>query len=190
MDENNDDIILENDVENESDETSLKDKLKKLRGDLQACQKEKVDYLAGWQRAKADFINARRDEEKVRMEFIKYSTEKVLKEILPVLDSLEMALKQKANLPPEAFTSFQQIHGQLLSILKINGVAPIESVEEKFDPIYHEAIGQMETDSEEKDGIVLEEAQKGYMIHDRVLRPAKVKVGVYSTLSPPYQGGE
>src|SRR3989344_9348112 len=79
------------------EEEGLKDKLKKMREDLKACRKEKDDYLAGWQRAKADFINARKDEEKNRETFVKFAQATVLLEFLKIVDSLEMAMK---HLPP------------------------------------------------------------------------------------------
>jgi len=70
-----DEEIIENEV---VEEEGLGDKLKKLREELKLCHKEKSEYLAGWQRAKADFINARKDEEKARAEFAKFAAEKVL----------------------------------------------------------------------------------------------------------------
>lgn len=153
------------------EENGLNDKLKKLREELKICQAEKSDYLAGWQRSKADFINARRDEEKARAEFAKYATEKVLREILPVVDSLEKISGADGT----------AIYKQLSDILRKEGVAEIEAKGKRFDPAYHEALGQIETDKKEEDGVVLEELQKGYMLHDRVLRPSKVRVGIHKT---------
>lgn len=166
-----DENILEEDYEIAGEENSLQDKLKKLREELNACRKEKADYLAGWQRAKADFINARQDEEKSRMDFVKYASEKVLREMLALADSLEIS--GNADCKP--------IYNQLLDILKKHGVAKMEAMEVKFDPVYHEALEQIEVLEQEKNGIVLEELQKGYMLYDKVLRPTKVKVGIYKS---------
>lgn len=160
----NEEIVDEEIVE----ESGMREKLKKLRDELSICQKEKAEYLAGWQRAKADFINARKDEEKARWEFAKFAGEKVLKEMLAVADSLEMAGKEMGPM-----------YAQLREILKKDGVEAIEAKNARFDPLYHEALEQVEVSEKEKDGAVLEELQKGYKIYDRVLRPAKVKVGVY-----------
>lgn len=160
--EENDEIV---------EETGLTEKLKKLREELKTCQKEKADYLAGWQRAKADFINARKDEEKARAEFAKFAAEKVLREMLAVADSLELA--GGAN---------GAIYAQLREILKREGVEPIEAEGAQFDPLHHDALEQIEVSEKEKDGMVLEEMQKGYAIFDRVLRPAKVKVGIYKNI--------
>src|SRR3989344_9110998 len=157
---------MDDDVEiiNEGDDESAKDKLKKLRDELKICKKERDDYLAGWQRAKADFINARRDEEKDRAEFTKFAAEKVLLEILAVADSLE--LSGNADSKP--------IYNQLMDILKKEGVEPIEALGKKFNPLEHEALDKKEVLDEKEDNMVVEELQKGYMIHNRVLRPSKV----------------
>ena len=160
-----DEIIAEEEVEAEE---VCAVKLKKLREELKTCETQKGEYLAGWQRAKADFINARRDEEKTRTEFIKYSAEKVLREILAVADSLELAGDGKGP-----------IYAQLLEILKREGITQIEAGGKKFDPMYHEALLQIEVKEKEKDGVIIEELQKGYRVYDRVLRPSKVKVGIY-----------
>lgn len=164
-----DEEIIEEEV---IEEEGFKDKLNKLREALKLCQKEKAEYLAGWQRAKADFINARKDEERARMEFLKYAAEKVLREMLAVVDSLEIA--GAASAP---------IYAQLREILKREGALPIEARNAKFDPYFHEALEQVEVSEKEKDGIVIEELQKGYMIYDRVLRPSKVKVGHYEQVT-------
>ncbi len=151
------------------EEEGLNDKLKKLREELKSCRKEKTEYLAGWQRAKADFINRGKDDEKARGEFAKFASERVLREMLEVADSLELA--GSADCKPS--------YNQLIDILKKEGVEPIKASGEKFDPMYHEALEQVEVSEKEKDGVVLEELQRGYTIYDRVLRPSKVKVGAY-----------
>ena len=156
------------------EEEGLGEKIKKLRTELKRCKLEKAEYLAGWQRAKADFINARKDEERARAEFLKYSEERTLYDILAVADSLELALKLK---PSEGM---EQIYSQLGEFLKSHGVMPIESAGEKFNPIEHEALEKEEVEEEARDNIVLEELQKGWRLYDRVLRAAKVKVGVLS----------
>ncbi|MBI2610026.1 nucleotide exchange factor GrpE [Candidatus Giovannonibacteria bacterium] len=155
------------------EEEGLKEKLKKIRRELELCRKEKEEYLAGWQRAKADFINARKDEEKNRVNLFHYAKEESIKDFLLIADSLELATRSK---PSEGMS---QIHAQLIEILKRNGVEPIECVGAKFDPEEHEALEKMEVAEELKDEIVLEEFQKGYRLGDKILRPAKVKVGEY-----------
>ncbi len=151
----------------------IQEKLKKMREDLKACRKEKDEYLAGWQRAKADFINARKDEDKAKESFIKFAEAGLLNDFLAVADSLEMAEKHAKN------DGAREIFSQFKEILKKHGVIPIETSGKKFNPMEHEAIEKIETGEEGKDGEIIEELQKGWYLHDRVLRPAKVKVGNY-----------
>ncbi|QQG42313.1 MAG: nucleotide exchange factor GrpE [Candidatus Giovannonibacteria bacterium] len=167
--QNEKDDIIESEV---VEEDGLGDKLKKLREELKVCQKEKAEYLAGWQRAKADFINARKDEEKARAEFAKFAGERILREMLAVADSL---------LARRSFSEGGEdpIYNQLLDILKREGVEQIEANGGRFDPMYHEALERVGVSERERDGVIIEELQKGYMIYNRVLRPSKVKVGVY-----------
>ena len=181
-------------LENEPEiveEEELGEKVKKLRGELKGCRLEKAEYLAGWQRAKADFINARKDEERAREEFLKYAEEKTLYDILAVADSLELALKLKPARPAGGPSEgMEQIYSQLREFLKSHGVMPIESAGETFDPIEHEALEKEEVTEEARDNIVLEELQKGWRLYDRVLRPAKVKVGVLSANGGSASGGK
>jgi len=155
------------------EEEGLKEKIKKLRKELESCRKEKEEYLAGWQRAKADFINARKEEERSREALLKFAEERILREFLTITDSLELALKLK---PAEGL---EQIYSQFRELLKQHGAIPIESAGKKFNPLEHESLEEEEVLEETKDNLVLEELQKGWMLHERVLRPAKVKVGVY-----------
>jgi len=152
------------------EETAL-EKIKKLKVKLKGVEKEKSEYLAGWQRAKADFINARKDEERARADFLDYAKEAILRGFLQVTDSMELALK--AKLP-----GVGEIYSQMKDILKTYGVWQIACLGQKFNPAQHEAIAEEEVSEEDKDGVVAEEFQKGWMINDKVLRPAKVKIGV------------
>ena len=91
----NEDDIIEEDIIIEEDESSLQDKIKKLQEKLKGCNKEKEEYLAGWQRAKADFINARREEEEKRRDLIKFSEEDIINELLVLTDGFEAAFNNK-----------------------------------------------------------------------------------------------
>jgi molecular chaperone GrpE len=165
--------ILEPDEELVEEE-GLKDKLKKMRDELKQCRKEKDEYLAGWQRAKADFINARKDDEKVREEFLKFASAGVLSDFLEVADAFIEALKMK---PGE---DLERIYSKFEEVMKRNGIEVVECDGMKFDPSLHEALEQEEVDDEKKDGTILEEMQRGYKLRGQVLRAAKVKVGVLS----------
>ena len=113
----------------EEGEGDFREKIKKIREELKVCRKEKEEYLAGWQRAKADFINARKDEEKLRENFLKFAEENLLREFLTIADSPELAIKLR---PSEGV---EQIYSQLRGLLKKYGVSPIESLGKKFDVI-------------------------------------------------------
>ncbi|MEK9175046.1 MAG: nucleotide exchange factor GrpE [Patescibacteria group bacterium] len=151
---------------------SIEEQIKKLKERLKICQKEKGEYLDGWQRAKADFINARRDEEKRIENYTRYAKAEILNEFLTLADTIDIA--QKHTKSEEIIPVYQQ----LADILKKQGVQPIACVGQAFNPELHEAIMQTEVESEDEDNIIAEEIQKGYMIADRVLRPSKVKVGI------------
>jgi len=178
-DENDIEIIPakgDDDIEpsEEGDESDFKNRLKKVKDELKSCQKEKEEYLAGWQRAKADFINARKDEEKRMEEFAKFANKSILINFLQVADSVDMALRHGES------EGMRQIKSQFFEILKRGGVEEIDSSPgKKFDPGEHEAIEEYIVETESKDGVIIDELQRGYKLFNRVLRPAKVKVGVY-----------
>lgn len=143
--------------------------IEKLKKQLQECQKLRDEYLAGWQRSRADFLNYKKEEMTRVGDVLKYANEGLVLKMLPLLDNFDVALK---NLPDEGFS---QIRRQFQAFLKEQGIEEIKAVGEKFDPNLHEAVEEVEAEDKES-GIILEEIQKGYKINGRVLRPAKVKV--------------
>lgn len=155
-------------IENEEDANEPESKIKKLKEQLKKCKKEKEDYLHGWQRAKADFVNARKDEEKRRAEFVRLSNQFLLTDILPVFDSFELALRNSND------KGVYMIKNQMKDILKGYGLEEIKAEGKKFSPEFHESVEEVE--SKEKSGEVVEEIQKGYTLHGKVLRPARVKI--------------
>jgi len=155
---------------NESGAVEAKDKLKKLKEKLEQCQKEKQDNLAGWQRSQADFINYRRRQEEQMSEWSKMFGEGLLRDILPVLDTLDASISHSG----ESENGLVGVHNQLMKILVKHGLVEMKSVGEKFNPEYHEAIEQVEGKGEE--GIIAETVQKGYLLNGKVLRIAKAKV--------------
>lgn len=167
----------------EDEEMSLPDeadKLKKMRDKLKVCEEEKRGYLDGWQRAQADGINYKKDEGKRLEDLGRFITQSMLQDLLPVLDSFDMALRSLQQ--PVASSQSNQleqgvlmIRSQLTDIFKKRGVAQIEVTPgEKFDPEKHESIGEVE--SEKPTGTVAEEVQKGYTLAGRVIRPARVRL--------------
>lgn len=125
------------------------------------------------QRVQADFENYKKVVEKEKGEFVKYSTEKLIINLLPVLDSFELALKSPAD--KEKFVKgVELIFSQLYSIMEQEGIQPIKAVGQHFDPYKHEVLMK---EKSEKDDVILEELQKGYTLNGKVIRHSKVKIG-------------
>jgi len=140
---------------------------------LEKCEKEKEEYLNGWKRAKADLINYKKEESERTQRLIDYNTEKIVMEILPIMDSFNVALKE-LNEEDSFVKGFQQIESFLVKFLKDKEVNEIECLGKQFDPFFHEAVEMIEKEGES--GTIIEIFQKGYMIKDKVLRPVKVKI--------------
>lgn len=154
-----------------------KNNLKALKKKLKECEKFKQEYLAGWQRARADFLNYKKDEEQRIKRFLELEREGFILELLPLLDSFEKAKKElPENLKDNDYIKgFLQIYQQFWDFLKKEGVERIESLGKKFNPNFHEAVGEVKEESKEP-SIIVEEIQAGYKLKEKLLRPAKVKV--------------
>jgi molecular chaperone GrpE len=128
-------------------------------------------------RTQAEFDNYRKRIERERLETIERAAESVLRDVLPVVDDLERALD--AEVGNEAAASYRQgvelIHRQLTDLLTRRGVKPIEALGTDFDPHLHQAVSS-EPVPGAREGEVVEELRRGYMLGDRLLRPAMVKV--------------
>lgn len=187
-DEDEDIVIEEASEDGDSEEASNPAAaLKKLREKLKVCQTERQEFLETSQRLKADYVNLRRDEEKRRVEMSQYAKANMLVELLDLADTFDMAFANK-----EAWESVNEnwrkgveyIHAKLLGIFEQNGLVLIDPLGAEFNPAEHHAVGFVPIDPTSPDGFrgtmdnkVLEVVQKGYKLNDRVLRPAKVKVG-------------
>ena len=128
-------------------------------------------------RVQADYDNFRRRSRLEKEEFAKYASQKLIEQLLPVFDNFDRALAAgKDNKDPEAFMKgVDMIFRQFAAVFEGEGVKPIEAVGQPFNPEYHQAIMQVESE-EHEEGIVVEEVQKGYMMKDKVIRPTMVKV--------------
>ncbi|MGN7765252.1 nucleotide exchange factor GrpE [Paenibacillus sp. 22594] len=137
------------------------------------------EYQGRALRVQADFDNFRRRTQKEKEELAQYATAKLVGELIPVLDNFERAIATAPASPEfEAFNKgVNMIFQQLEGVLKSEGLAAMESVGQPFNPEYHQAIMQVESE-EHEEGIVTEEVQKGYLLKDKVLRPAMVKVSM------------
>jgi len=137
-----------------------------------------VEYQDKMLRLQADFENTRKRLEKDKLDFVKFANEGILSELLNILDDLErtVELAQSHHQDLQAFLKgVEMILAHLYEMLKDYGVKPIEAEGKLFDPHYHEALMQIEN-KELPEHTVVEELQKGYLLNDRVIRTAKVKV--------------
>ena len=145
--------------------------IEEIQQKLEEAEKKSAEYLAGWQRARADFLNYKKEEMERIENFMKYSVEEIVLKLLPILDSFNLALNQTENKDE----GFLQIKKQLEDFLKGFGVEEVKTIGEKFDPNFHEAIDTIESEGKES-GTIVEESQKGYIMNGKLIRPAKVKV--------------
>lgn len=145
--------------------------------ELAALRAELEEQQQRLLRAQADFDNFRRRTQKEKEELGKYASAKLITELLPVIDNFERALasgEQGTDVASYA-KGVEMIFRQLEGVLGAEGLKAMETVGEHFNPEFHQAIMQVESD-EHEEGVVVEEVQKGYMLKDKVLRPAMVKV--------------
>lgn len=149
------------------------------------AQKTSSDYFDQMLRIQAEFENYRKRVTKEKSEFFKYANEKIISEILPILDNFQRALDAleehvtKEN--HKFFEGVEMIYRQLKNLMESQGVKQIESVGKPFDPSVHHAVQVVETDETAQDTVV-QELAKGYILNDRVIRAATVIV------SKPKQG--
>jgi len=135
---------------------------------------QKIDELTDTlKRLQAEFENFKKRIDKEKTDFVKYANADMIAQMLPVLDSFEIALKNATD-KEKFIEGIKMIYAQFHSILEAEGLKPIKSSGEKFDPYKHEVLLKEESDKPE--GTVLEEFQKGYMLNDKILRFSKVKI--------------
>lgn len=177
---------MSNGEEKQTSETEETEK-EKIKNELAECKRQRDEYLAGWQRAKADFLNYKKEEAERLGEFARYHQTELISELIRILDSFDLALlamkktgrTTENNAPPAEDDSIEKgiymIRAQLEDVLKKQGLSRIEvETGTEFNPAIMEAIA--ETESELPAGKVVEEIEAGYYLYDRVLRPARVKV--------------
>jgi molecular chaperone GrpE len=136
-------------------------------------QKLRDQYL----RSRADFDNFRKRVEREKAEFFRYALADTLREVLPTLDNFERALGADAGAGEDFRKGVEMIYKQLAEVLERAGLKAIDPAGEPFDPMFHEAIARHETTDVEPH-VVVDVLQKGYLLHDRLLRPAMVRVSV------------
>lgn len=144
--------------------------LKKLK---EKCE----EYLNGWKRAKADYSNLKKENEKKSIELVRFANAALVLEVLPIYDNMKLAAKHIPENEKEKdwVKGVVQIKKQFREFLKDLNIEEIKTVGEKFDPELHEAVAHEEKDDFEKD-VVFEEVSAGYQMYDKTLMAAKVKV--------------
>jgi len=152
--------------------------LDELKLELESVRQEAQDNYDKYLRASAELDNVRKRTAREIEDFRKFAVEKVVAELLPVVDNLERAIHSSDNNEKDVDGFVEGVDLVLKDLLKVFdkfGVKPIESLEKPFDPTFHQAVMQEESTSQ-PNNTVISELQKGYLIHDRLLRPAMVVV--------------
>ncbi|MEI6810674.1 MAG: nucleotide exchange factor GrpE [Candidatus Nomurabacteria bacterium] len=173
-----DDVSFE-DV-NEEGEVDTRTTIKKLREKIKKLEGEKQEYLDLSQRTRADYANFKKEVEANRLSDRKFATKRFIEELLPVLDSYDMA---KGNV--EAWGKVDQnwrvgieyIFGQLRTVLENEGVTQFGKVGDTFDPNLHESMEMINVENESENDKIIFVLQSGYRMNEIVLRPARVKTG-------------
>ncbi len=159
------------------EEKEINSEVKELKAKIEELQKKCKEYLAGWQRAKADYINREREIERERSEWIKFANLNLILEILPIYENFSQALKHKDN-NQDFIEGLEQIKKQFDDLFKKLGVEKIKTIGEKFDPEFHEVVERETTNSKEQttDNIITKEVSPGYTMNGKVIKVAKVIV--------------
>jgi molecular chaperone GrpE len=180
-------------LENQKENTErIKDKEKKeeensknleeLRKRIEKLEQEKQEYLNGWQRERADFLNYKKAEEKRFQEVVKFANERLIKSLIPVMDSLELAIEStnkdgKAQANDSYLKGLLLIYSQMKDLLEKEGVEVINPKKgEEVNPYFEEVISEVKT-TEVPENKIYQVLEKGYILRGKVIRPARVIVG-------------
>jgi molecular chaperone GrpE len=153
--------------------------------DVEKLRRENAELRDRSMRTLADFDNFRKRSERDRQDLRKYALVEPLRDFLNIVDNLDLALSA-AGSAEDLKRGVEMIHRQMLDLLRRNGVKEVKALGEPFDPAVHEAVSR-EEDSTVRTPTVTGEMRRGYSIHDRLLRPAMVKVSV--PVETPKAGG-
>ena len=164
-------------IDADSEASPEAEALANLKAEYEAYKAESEERHDQMLRTIAEFDNSRKRAEREKEESLKYALESFVKELVPTIDSIERAIQStKESQDFDALVEgVEMIHKGFLSAFEKRGVTPIEAVNELFDPMQHEAVMHVESE-DVPENRVIEEWQKGYMLHNRVIRPSMVSV--------------
>ncbi len=173
----NDDALPAFEGEQEMVEVISAEELETLRAELDESQAKAQEYLDGWQRARADFANYKKRVEREQAQAHQNAAASIFKRTLDALDDLDRALKNKPQGDEAAAwaAGIELVYRKFFAILEAEGVTLMQAEGEYFDPNLHEAIS-MEENPQFESGQIIEVIKNGYLLGDRVLRPATVRV--------------
>ncbi len=160
--------MADEEKEKELSEPTLAD----LKDQIAEMTSQRDEYLAGWQRSKADFINYKKEEMKKMEDIARYGNEDLIKDLISVMDNFDLALRTLEKAGPVE-KGIYLIRTQIDDILKKRGLVKIDlKPGDMFDPAVAEALS--EVDAEQPPGAIVQEIEPGYRLHEKVLRPARV----------------
>jgi len=147
--------------------------IEKLKKQVKEQEKQAQEYLAGWQRAKADYLNREKETEREKVDWVKFTNLDLILKLLPILDAFDYSLK---HIPKELKNNqwgkgTEQIKKQLDSFLKAQSIEKIKTKGQKFNPDLHEAVEKQGEKNQ-----IIKEIQAGYLLNDKVIRTAKVVI--------------
>ena len=142
-----------------------------LAEELEATRRERDEYLDALRRLKAEFENSRKRQERERTRILETASERLVVELLPVLDNLDRALEAEGDI----HEGVRAIRDQLITVLGKEGLLPVASDGQHFDPNVHEAV-MSQPSEEHEEGTILQTFQRGYLLSGKPIRPAKVVV--------------
>jgi molecular chaperone GrpE len=169
-------------VDEEIDSSAPEKKIKALKEKLSVCLTEKEGFLLGWQRERADFANFKKESTERETRRTEIAYEKIIEDIIPVLDSFSMAFANKEaweSVDKNWRAGVEYIHQQLSSALSSYGLEPFTDIGVPFDPLRHTAVDTKEVFNKEDDHTVVSVIQSGFMLKGKVFRPARVIIGEY-----------
>lgn len=181
------DIQLDEDLEIVAEDSAAEQAVSKvasLKKEIKALKAEKQEYLAGWQAARAELVNTKRRLEEEHKSSRAFMNAGLLEDMLPVIDSFAMAMNNTEaweKVDENWRRGIEYIRAQFEKVLEQYGVTHIEAEGASLDTSKHEPVEELSTDDQSLDHHVAKVLQGGYMLHDRVLRPAKVAVYTYQS---------